>query len=218
MIVGIDISHYQGDVDWAKIKADGVSFAWAKATQGNYLVDSRWTEGRHKAAIEAGIHFGGYHFADLGQDPVLNAKNFLKAIGSLRAGDLLPMVDVEDSGLPDGITIKKVNDWLVAFSTEFNRHIKTPLVMYCGVGKYAGRAGAMSAEVVALFPHLWLYRYTNASDPGGTGLWPSWDVWQHSSSGHINGISGNVDMDRIQTEAVLYGLTVHSDILYGPGE
>ena len=217
MIVGVDISHFQGSVQWDQIKASGVSFAWAKASQGSGGHDERWTEGRHKEAIAAGIRFGGYHFADFGQDPVANAKNFASAIGSLQPGDLLPMVDVEDSGLPKGITAAQVNTWLLAFATEFNKHLATPLVMYCGVGKFAGRAGCMSAEVVKFFPHLWLYRYTNAEDPGDTGLWPTWDVWQKSSNGHINGISGNVDMDRIQSQAVLESLTVQSPVVAGPG-
>ncbi len=217
MIIGVDVSHYQGSIDWAKVKEDGVLFAWAKATQGTSYVDDRWTVGRHKAAVAAGIRFGGYHFADFGQDPVANARNFVDAIGVLQPGDLIPMVDVEDSGLPDGITVSKVNSWLVSFATEFNKYIQTPMVIYCGTGNYAGRVGGMSKDVVKFFPHLWLYRYTNASDPGDTGLWPSWDIWQHSSSGHINGISDDVDKDRIKTMDVLYALTVQDPTLFGPG-
>ena len=217
MLKGIDVSHYQSNILWDKVKADGVTFAWAKATQGVGGHDERWTEGRRKEAAAAGVRLGAYHFADLGQDPIANAKNFATAIGSLQPGELLPMVDVEDSGLPKGITAAQVNAWLVSFATEFNKHLATPLVMYCGVGKFAGRAGCMSAEVVKLFPHLWLYRYTSASDPGDTGLWPTWDIWQHSSGGHVNGISGNIDMDRIKTPAVLESLTVQSPVLAGPG-
>ena len=217
MIIGIDVSHFNGDIPWDKVKAAGESFAWAKATQGSGGHDERWTAGRHKAAVAAGIAFGGYHFADFGQDPVANARNFASAIGSLQPGDLMPMVDVEDSGLPKGITIAQVNSWLVSFATEFNKHIQTPMVIYCGTGNFAGRVGGMSKDVVSFFPHLWLYRYTNASDPGDTGLWPSWDIWQHSSGGHINGVSGNFDEDEIKKQDVLNALTIQSPILYGPG-
>lgn len=216
-IKGIDISHYQGDVVWTKIKADGVEYAWAKATQGVRNKDERWTKGRRKAAKEAGVRLGAYHFADLGQDSIKNAQNFAESIEILEQGDLLPMVDLEDSGLPKGITSKKVNEWLIEFANEFNKHVKTPLILYCGVGNWAGRAGVISQEVVDLYPHLWLYRYTSAKDPGKTGLWPTWDIWQYSARGSVDGIKGNVDMNRIKTRDVLEALTVQSLVTLGPG-
>jgi len=217
MIKGIDVSHYQGDIDWVKVKADGVEYVWAKSSQGVKNRDDRFTKGRRKSAKEAGIPLGAYHFADLGQDAKKNAQNFADAIGQLEPGDLLPMVDVEDSGLPKGISSSQVNDWLVDFANEFNLHIKSPLVMYCGVGDWAGRAGAMSEQVKELYPFLWLCRYTNAKDPGKTGPWKTWNIWQYSSAGSVDGIKGNVDMNRMKGRDTLEALTVQSLTTDGPG-
>ena len=58
---GIDVSHYQGDIDWASIEKQGIDFAYIKATEGSSYVDEYYETNRNKAE-EAGMRIGFYHF------------------------------------------------------------------------------------------------------------------------------------------------------------
>ena len=80
----------QGLVDWAAVAGDGGAFAWIKATQGTYDVQSNWA-----GAARAGIARGAYHFFDPTEDGAAQAERFLATVGQLEPGDLPPMVDIE---------------------------------------------------------------------------------------------------------------------------
>jgi lysozyme len=84
---GIYISHWQGVVEWDKIKKDGVEFAILKCTQGTDFIDSHFLRNKEKAR-EQGILLGYYHFAD-GGDPVREADHFLKQVGDLSYGEFV---------------------------------------------------------------------------------------------------------------------------------
>src|SRR6478672_1023511 len=60
--LGIDVSHYQGSVNWTSVKNAGRSFGWAKATEGTGTTDSTFTSNANNAK-SAGVVIGGYHFA-----------------------------------------------------------------------------------------------------------------------------------------------------------
>ena len=205
---GIDVSHWQGDVDWAKVRAAGKVAAWAKASQGANIKDSRWSEGRRKAAADAGVHLGAYCFADLTQSPAANAKNLLDAIGGvIRRGELLPALDVESGGLTNSMSAQSIVQWCNAFAFEFGKTITGPLVLYTDHGTLINRmAGGKGLQQA--FPYLWIARYTNAADPGETGVWPTWHAWQYSQTGTCDGIAGNVDLDRFRDDAALTALVV----------
>ena len=81
---GIDVSHYQGTVDWVKVKATGITFAYAKATDGNTYTDPQFHT-NWQGMRAAGILRGAYHFYETNDDPVTQANNFINALGSLAA-------------------------------------------------------------------------------------------------------------------------------------
>ena len=217
MIQGVDLSHWQGSVDWAKMAASGIRFAWSKAAQGQSGRDATWTAERRKEAAAVGIRLGAYHFADLSQTPESNAKNFADAIDALDVGGLIPALDVESGGLPEHMTDGEIRAWMVRFAAAFNALIPTPLVLYTDHGTLINRMDGGRSELLAAYPFLWLARYTNAATPGECGAWEKWTAWQYSQSGKVAGVDGNVDLNRIASEADLFALTVADPALAQPG-
>ena len=67
IVEGIDVSHHQGEIDWTKVKNDGIVFAFMKATQGLRFVDPRFKL-NWAATEKAGIIRGAYHFLEADQD------------------------------------------------------------------------------------------------------------------------------------------------------
>jgi lysozyme len=73
---GIDVSHWQGQIDWKKVKASGVDFVYVKATEGGGYVDS-WYERHIAGAIAAGLTCGSYHFFQPGDSVAKQVDNFV---------------------------------------------------------------------------------------------------------------------------------------------
>ena len=96
--VGLDVSDYQASMSWSSVKTSGVSFAWAKATEGLTEVEATFTNNMINAKA-AGILIGTYHFAhpEL-HSPDVEAAHFWSVAGSYITGGgsyLMPMLDFE---------------------------------------------------------------------------------------------------------------------------
>src|SRR5580704_9691377 len=85
---GIDVSSFQGSINWSSVKGDGISFAWAKATEGTFYIDGDFTANENNGK-NAGVYMGAYHFAHPNENsPAAEAsyfwsvaKNYVKADG-----------------------------------------------------------------------------------------------------------------------------------------
>ena len=95
-VVGADISEYQADVDMEKLKEQGISFIYIKATEGSGHVDSRFAQ-NWESAEESGIPAGAYHFFSFDSPGGKQAENYISTVGELE-GKLIPAVDVEYYG------------------------------------------------------------------------------------------------------------------------
>lgn len=93
---GIDVSHYQGDIDWEKIKEQGIDFAFIKATEGSSYVDQCF-DGNWNEAGRTSIMLGAYHFFSFDSDGKEQAEHFIDTVGEL-SGKLAPVIDVEYYG------------------------------------------------------------------------------------------------------------------------
>ena len=217
-ILGLDDSHWQSSFRWADVKDAGYRFAWHKASQGRSGRDGTFP-GRRTCCGLAGMRPGAYHFCDLGQDPVDNARNFWGAVGEIKPGELWPAADVEGQGIPEGMSAADAVAWCLAFAAAAPATAADDKrVFYTDHGTLVNRLGGGTPELVQRFPFLWLARYTGASTPGTTGAWPCYAAWQFTQSGHINGGPGPLDLDRIPSEDVLCALTKPDPNLDGPGE
>jgi lysozyme len=197
--LGIDVSHHNGVVDWTTVARSGVAFAFAKATEGERFRDHRFLANWPEMQA-AGIVRGAYHFFRPAIDPEVQADNFcttLDAAGGLGPDDLAPVVDVEEtplpnewSGLPTPVErAARLQRWLDRVRTRLKRD---PIV-YTGRSFWNRVLGGWKpgGEV-----QLWIAQWTAAPPQLPTGGWSAWSFWQYSDSGAVAGVSGPVDVDR----------------------
>jgi lysozyme len=183
---GIDVSHYQGNVNWAAVKSAGVAFAVAKATEGTGTVDQYFSSNWEKIKA-AGIIRGAYHFFHASQDASRQAQNFLNVV-TIGQGDLPAVLDIEISDNMSGSAIiTGIQTWLDTVEKATGR---TPIIYTNPSFWNSYMNGAVSR-----YP-LWVANYTTASSPRMPTGWNSWLFWQYSQTGRLSGVPGNVDMDR----------------------
>lgn len=199
-VKGIDVSYYQGTIDWAAAKADGVEFAFVRVSDGLNNHDSKFAA--NWAGTKAkGILRGAYQFFRPGQDAIAQADLLLSTMGPLGANDLPPVIDVEAAdGMSAAQISAKVKQWIAHVKAATGR---TPIV-YTGFYFWRDSVGAPNV----LPSPLWHAQYSSAACPNIPSPWTTWAIWQYSSSGRVSGISGNVDMNRFNgTRTQLLALT-----------
>ncbi len=90
---GVDVSHYQGEIDWKRLENQGIDFAFIKATEGSSHMDGTFTENWQEAE-ETGLYIGAYHFFSFDSEGRTQADWYINTVGELD-GKLAPVVDVE---------------------------------------------------------------------------------------------------------------------------
>ncbi|MCQ2517411.1 MAG: glycosyl hydrolase family 25 [Lachnospiraceae bacterium] len=95
-VCGVDVSHYQGEIDWQKLNSQGIRFAYIKATEGSSYTDDYYAINL-AGAKEAGIVPGAYHFFSFDSPAETQAQHFIDVVGDLD-GELIPVIDVEFYG------------------------------------------------------------------------------------------------------------------------
>lgn len=95
-IHGVDVSHYQGTIDWQTLSQQGLDFAVIKATEGSTHIDDRFDE-NWQAAEQTHLYLGAYHFFSFDSEGDRQAASYIETVGSLD-GKLAPVVDVEYYG------------------------------------------------------------------------------------------------------------------------
>ena len=183
-VQGIDVSHFQGTVDWQQVAAAGMAFAFAKATEGITYVDPQLAA-NWPGIRAAGLVRGAYHFFEPNDDATAQAQNFLTNV-KLAPGDLPPVLDVEVTGGVENAQIwSGVATWLQVVEQATGRQ---PII-YTAPGFWSSHAPDLA---LTSYP-LWLADY--ATQPTLPTGWASWLFWQHSQSGSVAGVTGAVDLD-----------------------
>lgn len=199
---GLDVSHWDGSVNWTRVAAAGYRFAFAEATNGNRRVDPTYTANRTGAAT-AGLAFGAFHFARpsgatsaaVSADAVAEADHFL-TIAQPRSGDLLPVLDLEKTG---GLAPSALIAWTAAWLREVQRKLGVRAIIYSSPRFWATAMADTQLFAGAGSP-LWLARWTRAAAPPSVpaGNWGAagWRFWQWTSCGRIRGLPHCFDQDR----------------------
>jgi lysozyme len=190
---GVDVSHYQGTIDWTKVHATK-NFAYAKATEGTSYTDSKFST--YWAGMEsAGIPRGAYHFFRASKDGKAQADYFANALlnhGFSAGTDLPPMLDLE---VTDGVSASTVITQARAFLTEAQAKLGVTLILYTGPSFWTSTLGNPDFSSQP----LWIAQYTTAKHPKVPSHWSDYTIWQFSQSIPVNGIgSAGVDNDRWQ--------------------
>ena len=183
-IIGIDISKYQGTVNFEEIKAAGIRYVLIRATEGITYQDAEYTS-NYTSANAAGITIGAYHFYETNDDPIAQLRNFTNIV-TLKPGDLPPVVDIERLHNQDEA---KLAENIQIFLDGVELHYGAKPIIYSGLNfsnKYLTGFGD--------YP-LWLAEY-KVDEPKLPKGWTNWTFWQWSQSDTIIGINGKVDADR----------------------
>jgi GH25 family lysozyme M1 (1,4-beta-N-acetylmuramidase) len=196
---GMDVSFYQGDIDWAKVKADGIAFAFVRVSDGLANIDSKFSRNWNGARAN-GILRGAYQYFRPNLDATAQARLFLDKVGTMAPDDLPPVIDVEATGSQSAATIAaKVKIWIDIVSKATG---KTPIIY---TGFYFWRDSVGNASFVN--NPLWVAAYVTHC-PDIPSVWPSWAFWQTTDKGAVAGIANGVDMNTFNGDkAALLKLT-----------
>ncbi len=190
---GIDVSHWQGAIDWARVKASGRSFAIAKASEGINFKDD--TYDRNKAgAMGQGLMFGAYHFAQPGNDPVQEADWFV-AKAAYQHGMLVPTLDLERTG---GLSPAALTTWVTAWLTRVDQRLGVKAMIYMSPAFWRTSMADTRWFADNGYAILWVAHWGVSSPSVPATNWGgrSWTFWQYSSDGAVPGIAGRVDLNR----------------------
>lgn len=191
MLPGIDVSHWQNEIDWRAVARDNCRFAFIKATEGATYQDPRFAANR-AAATEAGIAVGAYHYLRQTSTIPDQLANFTNIVHTLRPGDLPPALDVEDPKQWSGVAAAELTELVLSWLRGAHRTFGIRPLIYLSPAFAESLLTPTTAEL-ANFP-LWIAHW-KADQPRIPKPWQSWTFWQHSSTGSINGIHGKVDLD-----------------------
>lgn len=191
MTAGIDVSHWDGHVDFFTVRRAGYEFAGQKVSEGPGNVDQTFAA-NWAAMGRAGLVRIGYHFARPEQsNPVDQASHFLGALGgTLQPGDIC-VLDLEQTGLGPAATTAWASTWL---STVQARTGRTPL-LYCGPGFI--RSHLANPGQLTSWP-LWLAQYGPRAN---VWPWPTYTIWQYSQTGRVPGVPTACDLNRTNLTA-----------------
>ena len=176
--LGIDVSHWDGNINWPTVKAGGqVKFALIKATEGTGFVDDKFAP--NKAGCQSvDMPWGAYHYFKPAYDPAEQAKHFKATVGD---GCSVYVVDVEESGI-------NLANKLMVFLGGLDVPTK---VVYTGPAFWNTNVG--NDLYFAFFP-LWIANY-GVEHPYVPKPWTTYKIWQFSDRGVIPGVPSVVDLN-----------------------
>lgn len=181
-ITGIDVSHYQGSINWREVARSGeVAYVYLKATEGSNLVDNTFRTNLSGCRRE-GLRVGAYHFYIPSVSPQQQFQNFRSCVNTNEM-DLIPIVDIERRGR-ESLTTFQSN--LKTFINLIERHYGVRPILYCSrdfYNKYLSGPFTNYKYMVA--------RY--APDVPQLCDDVAFVMWQFSATSRVRGIRGNVD-------------------------
>jgi GH25 family lysozyme M1 (1,4-beta-N-acetylmuramidase) len=198
-VTGVDVASWQhpngAAINWSRVKGAGYDFAIVKATESTTYTNPYYA-GDIAGARAAGLVIGSYHYARPAMPistATAQARAFVAAIGTQQLSRTLPpILDIEATG---GLSKANLSKWMTEFLLTVRAGTgRTPMIY-----SYDNflRTSVGTPEIFRGYP-LWYANYTTA--PAITrampGAWPSWTIWQHSSTASVPGISGRTDVNR----------------------
>lgn len=192
MLEGIDVSSYQGTVNWEQVVRAGKSFAFVKATEGLYYQDP--TFNFNWSGTKAwGMIRGAYHYFRPVEDGAVQADYlhaYVRANGHFAYMDFA-VCDIEQT---DGLSADQVIARVVQFIQQAKASIYKQVILYTYPSFWIDTLGNPVNDVIAQCP-LWLADY-GPSVPA-LANWPNGlSFWQYSSSGHCPGVPVSTDLNR----------------------
>ena len=179
---GIDLSHYQAKINWDTVAAQGINFAFVKATEGRQHLDKKYCENWQEMK-RVGIKRGAYHFFRSSIDAEEQVNNFKNTV-DMQYGDLAPVVDIEtDENMDREAVILGLKKWLYLIELEYSIR---PIIYthYKFYNKFI--AGEFDK-----YP-IWIAKF--GDNPPRLGS-VRWSFWQYGNKGRLPGVEGFIDLN-----------------------
>lgn len=194
---GIDVSAHQGKIDWPKVAAAGVEFAFIRGAFRGYgtgkIVEDMKFDENIKNANAAGIHVGVYVYSQaITEEEVLEEADFLLKKAAPYGTDIPIVIDVEmvtgtdgEDGRMNKLSVEERTNLVLLFCQTVENAGYQPMVYH------NTEMGALMLDISALEDYpKWFASYS------GTLYYPyEYGIWQYSSKGRVDGIKGNVDLN-----------------------
>lgn len=209
MIRGIDVSRWQGIVNWDAVKGahvpsgEAVEFAMIKAggSDDGFYPDGQFTT--NAAAVRRlGIPHGFYVYlggVESVENEVQHIKNLISMIGGLQAGESIALDWEEHNGAEV--------DYVFGISKGLMDAGLPPAMIYMSLSRVKGNDWS---RLVQLNNGLWVAAWgdndaiAEANEVPGSDEWPFWAIWQYSSTGSVQGIGGRVDLDQFSGDVAAF--------------
>ncbi|HJV45806.1 MAG TPA: GH25 family lysozyme [Bacillota bacterium] len=197
-IQGIDVSHWNGNINWSQVKESGVKFAYLKATEGTGVADPQFGN-FVKEAQSVGIQVGAFHYAKPtapydSSEPVKQAKFFVETLQSILStyGDIMPVLDLEETG---GLTPSELSSWARIFTNTIKQLTNRQVMLYISEDFFRENDELnQTLSDLPLWASYWDQYYQGKNPPDIAG-WQKWMIWQYSGQGVMRGITTSVDLD-----------------------
>lgn len=189
LIHGVDVSRWQGDIDWETLRRHGANFAFIKATDGGDHIDPMFRK-NWNGAKAAGIKRGAYHFFYWCRTGKEQAEWFIRNVPK-EAGALPPVIDVEwnhQSRCKQKLSPKLVRDKMQAFMDRLERHYGQRPIIYATPDFYDDNLKGHFKD----YP-FWLRSV--AAHPSKRYPNRDWVFWQYSGTGLSKGVKGEIDLN-----------------------
>lgn len=182
---GIDVSHYQYEIDWDEVAAAKISYAYIKATEGASLVDEYY-DFNIREARRAGISVGAYHFYRPNVDIHVQLQN-LKSTVKKEDIDLVPLIDVETRG---SVSATKFVEDLRQFLILVEKHYGRKPMLYTYQNFY-------NKHFLEQFKDYHWMIACYSDNPPTLNDGKGYIMWQYTQRGRVSGVRGNVDRSQL---------------------
>lgn len=190
-VYGIDVSHYQGAIDWSKI--GDLDFAICKATQGITYTDVRF-QTNWNALKSQNIIRGAYHFFVSSDDPIAQSKHLLGTVNDYSKGDLPLIIDIENGSIDkDTVDTTQLVQNLLTMLQFIEQNTQVKPIIYTNTSFVKSY---LSDSRLATYP-LWIANYTTNQNPEVPAPWSpdEWLFWQKADTYDLDAQNDNVDLD-----------------------
>lgn len=186
LMIGFDVSHYQGVIDWSIVDSvanhSALEFVFIRATMGEDGKDKafalNWKEARANHFIR-----GAYHYYRPDENSLKQADNFIANV-KLSEGDFPPVLDIEEQ--PKGQSMEDLRLGLKRWIEVVEKHYGVKPILYSGENYYVNHLQKWFPDYI-----IWIANYNFFVEE----IKPEWHFWQFSEKGVVNGIDGKVDLN-----------------------
>ncbi|RZJ30901.1 MAG: glycoside hydrolase family 25 protein [Flavobacterium sp.] len=192
-VAGIDVSEYQGEIDWTVTDSvEGkfpIGFVFIRATYGEDCIDARF-KSNWPAVKKTPMIRGAYHYYRPDENSIKQAQNFINNV-TLTEGDLPPVLDIEK--IPEGQSIDSLKTGIRRWLTKVEKHYKVKPIIYSGEKYYYDFLRDEFKQYT-----VWIANYNFFVEEIDEG----WQFWQFTQNGTAKGIEGDVDIDIFNGDGV----------------